>query len=196
MDDRSGLPRHHTLPHGSSTHTHPSTASSQSSQQMVPTPVMPVVPQPTPTALVSPTQLAHHPPLSSPSGPSPTNTYTGQVFSALWVFRISLGLQRYSSFTLQRQRQFVYVVTADAIMVATPIHDGNGRGNKIVLLREHKRHTARRVASTCCAALSPRVGDVVPPSSPIEVGCPHLRRGTTSSRSMGGGRWTSIGLDG
>ena len=27
-------------------------------------------------------------------------------------------------------------------------------GNKKVLLREHKRHTARHVSSTCCAALS------------------------------------------
>ena len=27
--------------------------------------------------------------------------------------------------------------------------------NKKVLLRERKRHTARRVASTCCATLSP-----------------------------------------
>ena len=94
MDDKSGLPRHHTLPHGGSTHTHPSSTSSQSSQQMSPTPVMPVVPQPTPTALVSPTQLGHHPSLPSPSGPAPTNTYTGQVSSALRIFRNCLVLER------------------------------------------------------------------------------------------------------
>ena len=84
MEDRSGalgglggVPRHHTLPHGSSTllSAHPS---AQPQQHASPTPVMPVVPQPPPTALVSPTQLGHH-----PSGPSPTNTYnrTGTFFT-------------------------------------------------------------------------------------------------------------------
>ena len=91
MDERLGqsvLPRHHTLPHGS-THTHPSNGTlSQTSQQMYPTPVMPVIPQQTPTALVSPTQLGHHPTLPSPSGPAPTNTYMGQVFYMCFVVEV------------------------------------------------------------------------------------------------------------
>ena len=91
MEERSResiLTRHHTLPHGS-VHTHPSNSTlsqSQTSQQMAATPVMPVIPQPTPTALVSPTQLGHHPSLPSPSGPAPTNTYTGQVRKMCYVF--------------------------------------------------------------------------------------------------------------
>ena len=41
-------------------------------------------------------------------------------------------------------------------------------GSKNVLLRERKRHTARRVAGICCVALSPGRG--VPLSSPTGEG--------------------------
>ena len=42
--------------------------------------------------------------------------------------------------------------------------------NKKVLLRERKRHTARRVASTHCAALCPGGGGGLPPTGRMVAG--------------------------
>ena len=57
--------------------------------------------------------------------------------------------------------------------------------NKKVLLRERKRHTARRVASTRCAALSnPNMVGGVP--GPRSRGVPRPRSGGYSVPSLGG----------